>query len=121
MKKTDNEFLSKDLYENIHKYLDFGFNENTIFKLNNNFHVTINNIEPGNILKGNIVVYGVVEINGQDLCNTNKYNLGDNKIGNISLENNSNKLYHILTCPTTFNINSGTFKDYNSNIYEILI
>jgi hypothetical protein len=125
----------------IHKYLDGGFNGDTIIKLKNGLVKKIKNVNIGDVLENGEKVYGYTEIDGTNLNEQSLYNLAKNKFiqggGNINIcdktinytstldldEKNKknindfdNKLYHLLTNTKTFNINGIKFYDYNSCI-----
>jgi hypothetical protein len=129
----------------IHKYLDGGFNENTKIDLKNGIVKKIKHISIGDVLCNGEKVYGIVEIDGQNIIEQAIYNLGKNKYieggANINLcdknikltstldlySNNKlkkiknidemdNKLYHLLTDKKLFSINGIQFYDYNSCI-----
>jgi hypothetical protein len=93
--------------ENIHEFLDDGFEENTLIKLVKN-EKEIKNIMMGDILENGSIVYGLVEIEASKL---RKYK---NKIA-------PNKLYHLLTIDGNLNINSKNIKDYNNIIDKFII
>jgi len=93
--------------ENIHEYLDDGFEENTEIKL----HKTkkqIKEIKIGDVLENGTIVYGLVEI---DTIKLRKYLT--NKV--------SSKLYHLLTTDGSLKINSVDVKDYNNLIDKFII
>jgi hypothetical protein len=92
--------------ENIHEYLDDGFEENTVIKLSKFVKSKISKIEIGDILENGSVVYGLVEIDARKL---RKYK---NK------KNSPKKLYHLLTTDGTINKNS---LDYNNIIDKFII
>jgi hypothetical protein len=129
----------------IHKYLDGGFNKNTQVKLKNGDCKKIKHVSIGDILENGEKVYGIVELDGQNLIEQSIYNLGKNKYidGGVNLNicdknisftstldldiNNKskkikklnemdNKLYHLLTDKKVFSINGTQFYDYNSCI-----
>ena len=129
----------------IHKFLDGGFTENTIIQLKDGSSKLIKDIKIGDILINTEYVYGLVEINGLDLDEQNTYTLGNTKISGgpnliicdkkISvtttfdlakeryflnykeeLEVKEEKLYHLLTDKNTFNIGNIKFYDYNASI-----
>ena len=142
MLRDDVEIFNSD----IHKYLDGGFNQNTEIKLKNGFVKKIKHISIGDVLIGGEKVYGIVEIDGQNIAEQAIYCLGKNKYidggGNINICDNSthfnstldldlsnnkskkiknihemdNKLYHLLTDKKIFSINGIRFYDYNSCI-----
>ena len=103
----------------------------------------IKDINIGDVLLNGEIVYGVVEIKGDDLIQVNKYNLGHtsfkggpnlnmvqrNKICSISFDtpnipmkqiSNPAKLYHLLTDQRTFYIGEIKMCDYNSLIDVII-
>jgi hypothetical protein len=136
--------------KNIHKYLDGGFDENTKIIMADYTSKKIKDILVGDVLLNNEVVYGLVEVKGDDLFDVSKYNLGYNdsfKGGsnlNITDANNytysildsreilqnpnnsiqhimkPSKLYHLLTDTKTFHVGNIKFCDYNSLIDTIL-
>ena len=94
-------------FENIHEYLDDGFEENTEIKLHKSKKL-IKDIKIGDVLENGTVVYGLVEVEPRKL---RKYT---NKII-------PNKLYHLLTMDGSLNINSVDVKDYNNIIDKFII
>lgn len=95
----------------IHYYLDNGFPLNTVFTLSNKKQKKIQEIEIGDVLNNNNIVYGFVEIDATDLFNKPNNYLGPNK-----LSGSRNKIYHLLTDSGKFSIDSELFYDYNSLI-----
>lgn len=93
--------------ENIHEFLDNGFEENTEINLRKN-KKQMSQIKIGDILENGSVVYGLVEIEARKL---RKYK---NKI-------RPNKLYHLLTTDGRLIINSEDVKDYNNIIDKFII
>jgi hypothetical protein len=130
-----NEFPIHKL-QDIHIYLDSGFKKNTNIKLHNQTYKQIKDIKVGDLLENEIIVYGIVIINGNTLNKQFKYNLGnniiieggptlllsdnENKYNRLSLVSNiinkHNKLYHLLTNKKYFYIENHKFYDYNANI-----
>lgn len=105
----DNKFNNikiKNL-ENIHEYLDDGFEDNILIKLLQN-EKPINEIQIGDILENGAVVYGVVEIEAR-------------KLRKFKNKNYPNKLYHLLTTDGTLKIKSLDVKDYNNIIDKFII
>ena len=100
-----NDFI-KNL-ENIHEYLDDGFEENTPIKLHK-YKKSINKVEIGDILENGSIVYGLVEIDARKLRKYKK-------------KNPPNKLYHLLTTDGSLIINSTDVKDYNNLIDKFII
>jgi len=127
----------------IHKYLDGGFYEKTPISLLDYSIKRIKDIKIGDVLLNGEIVYGIVEIKGDDLIQVNKYNLGHtsfkggpnlnmvqhNKICSIAFDtpnihitqiSNPTKLYHLLTDQRTFYVGAVKMCDYNSLIDNIL-
>jgi len=132
------EYVTNDI-EKIHKELDGGFSGDTLIELFNGKKKPIKEIQINDILKYGEKVYGTIEINGKDLEVFEYPYLGNNKNIVVGGPNNIiyledygfisslsklyktkttsvNKLYHILTSPSTFSINGVIIKDYNSCI-----
>jgi len=100
--------------ENIHEFLDDGFEENTIINLHKNkSQKKIKEIIIGDILENGSIVYGIVELEANNIT---KY---------IKQANNNNKLYHLLTTNGMFtvydNMNSTIINDYNHLIDKFII
>jgi hypothetical protein len=93
--------------ENIHEFLDDGFEEETEIILNKSNKV-IKEIKIGDILENGSLVYGLVEVYTRKL---RKY---QNKIP-------PNKLFHLLTTDGSLKINSVNVKDYNNLIDKFII
>jgi hypothetical protein len=93
--------------ENIHEYLDDGFEENTAIKLHKTKKL-IKEIKIGDILENGTIVYGLVEV---DTIKLRKYLT--NKV--------PSKLYHLLTTDGSLKINSVDVKDYNNLIDKFII
>jgi hypothetical protein len=121
--------------EDIHRYLDGGFSEDTVFRLENGEEKKIKDICVGDVLEKNNKIYGIVELDGTGLEGQYLYDLGKNKkfIGGpiirflkmelndckrekIPIEKRVNKLYHLLTEENTIQIFGKTIYDYNSCI-----
>lgn len=105
----DNKFNNikiKNL-ENIHEYLDDGFEDNILIKLQQNER-PIKEIQIGDILENGAAVYGLVEIEAR-------------KLRKFKNKNYPNKLYHLLTTDGTLKINSLDVKDYNNIIDKFII
>jgi len=130
--------------EDIHKYLDGGFHGETIVHLENDSTKKMKDIQIGDILKNNIIVYGIVKIDGKELNEQCSYHIENNIIrggpnliyqsksdnfmstiyldkNNKELEKKEDILYHLLTDTETFYINNIQFNDYNSLINTFLI
>lgn len=97
--------------ENIHEFLDDGFDETTHIKLYNTTK-SINEINIGDILENGSSVYGLVEIEA-------------GKLRKYTNNNSPKKLYHLLTTNGRFTslqkINSVDEKDYNNIIDKFII
>jgi hypothetical protein len=98
------------LKENIHKFLDTGFEKDTLI-LKDNVLIPIQQIKVGDVIgNDNDIVYGVVHILNNQL--TKKIN----KNNKFSKNNKKTKLFHILTYTNKFTIDGKVFDDYNSLI-----
>jgi hypothetical protein len=140
-----NKYVKIDKLSDIHFELDGGFSEFTQIKLKNGITKYIKDVLIDDVLENGAKVYGLVEINGQNVKEQCKYNLGKNlvvvggpniticdiKIGQITtldnkfnskrkLEKNNSLLYHLLTDKKTFKIGDIKFYDYNASI-DILL
>ena len=139
-KVINNNIIKINDLKDIHTYLDCGFNSLTKIKLQNGVYKEIKNIEIGDILENGEIVYGVVEINGENVSEQYAINLGNNLIieggpnlqicyiemdyAILSLDANyinllnikHNKLYHLLTDTKTFYIDKIKFHDYNAGV-----
>ena len=125
--------------KDIHKNLDGGFEESTIIELYNGKYKKIKDILIGDKLINGEQVYGVVVIDGKNVSEQFKFNLGEKVVveggpnlvfidskNNFAstlnyskkyiLEKKHDKLYHLLTDKKTFNIGDIKFCDYNANI-----
>ena len=109
-KKLDNLNIIEKT-ENIHYYLDNGFKPETCITLTNGKNKYIKDIEIGDMLINNDIVYGIVEIDATNI-------IIDKYLGIQNIENNKkcNKLYHLLTYSNKFMIDSIIYHDYNSII-----
>jgi hypothetical protein len=127
-----NNKLEERLNKNIiHKYLDCGFSYNTQICLKNGSVSNIDKIKIDDILENGEKVYGIVELDGLNIVEQFKYNLGENNfiegyapnlqyINKEKLFNKNEKLYHLLTDKKTFKINNIIIKDYNDAIDRFL-
>jgi len=131
---NNNNYIKINNIKDIHSYLDSGLSETTKIKLYNGKYKYINDVEIGDILENEEIVYGTVIIDGKSLNNQYSYNLGKdiiieggpniifkdnnfNLISTLSLDlknkskinKNYDVLYHLLTNKNTFNINGKTF------------
>jgi hypothetical protein len=138
MNNIDNKIQS---IQDIHTYLDGGFNGSTKIKLKNGDYKEIKDIEIDDILQNGEKVYGLVKINGNNVNKQFKFNLGKNIfveggpnlsicdrnipftstlslecIDKIELNNKQSDLYHLLTDKKTFYIDKIKFYDYNAAI-----
>lgn len=93
--------------ENIHEFLDDGFEENTQITLHKH-KKQISEIKIGDILENGSLVYGLVEIDSR-------------KLRKYTIKKHPNKLYHLLTTDGTLKINSVDVKDYNNLIDKFII
>jgi hypothetical protein len=140
----NNTSNTNEKYDFIHKYYDGGLSGNTQIKLFDNTIKKLSDIEVGDILYNAEKVYGIVEIDGRDLVNQYRYDLGDNNYiegsPNINFcdskikftstlnyrhksklrENNESLLYHLLTDKKTFYIGKFKLFDYNASVDLLL-
>jgi len=130
-----------DNLDDIHKYLDGGFEGSTIIRLLSGESREIKNICVNDILENGEKVYGVVKINGSNVKQQFKFNLGENcsieggpnliicdkniihtttltldDDFKLVLNNNHNELYHLLTDTENFYVENVRFHDYNACI-----
>lgn len=105
----DNKFNNVKIknLENIHEFLDDGFEENTIIKLDKSYK-RISEINIGDILENGSMVYGLVEIEA-------------GKLRKFKNKTHPNKLFHLLTTDGILKINSLDVKDYNNIIDKFII
>jgi len=94
--------------QNIHKYLDEGFEEDTIIYLYNGSKKQIKDVRVGDITSTRGIVYGIVEV------------LNDNILGNMD-NNNETKLYHLLVSNKFFETKGKIIRDYNDKIDYIYL
>lgn len=132
IKIKNNHIIKINELKDIHTYLDCGFNSLTKITLKNGTYKEIKNIVIGDILENGEIVYGVVEINGENVNKQYMINLGDNIIieggpnlqiydktnvyNTIDLDTNNIKLYHLLTDKKSFYIDKIKFHDYNAGV-----
>lgn len=119
------------------KYIHSGFSRDTPIVLCNGKTKDIQNVKVGDILSNGVVVYGIVEIDGNKLANQYDYNLGNNMFiqgYDINLKTKKTKiykeekLYHILTNTGLFDIKPSLqynrvfqLRDYNYTIDQFLL
>jgi hypothetical protein len=140
-----NKYIKIENLSDIHYELDGGFSEFTQIKLKNGTTKEIKDILINDILESGEKVYGLVKINGNNIKEQYKYNLGknltliggpniticdtkireittlDNKFNSkIKLDKKNCVLYHLLTNKKTFKIGDINFYDYNASI-DILL
>lgn len=94
--------------ENIHEYLDDGFEGNNIVSLLGS-KIPIKDVKIGDILENGSTIYGLVEVETRKL---RKYHRKIIK---------PTKLYNLLTTKGNFVINSKNTKDYNTLIDKFII
>ena len=107
-----NIFISDPLVqkENIHNYLDVGFNSDMTIYLANNTKKQIKDISIGDVLSTKGIVYGIVEIE-----NFYDKNIVDSILGNTT-NKSRNKLYHLLVSNKYFETDGKIIMDYNDKI-----
>ena len=138
--KNNNIISIKDL-KDIHTYFDSGMGGLTKIMLRNKQYKNLKDIEIGDILENGERVYGVVEINGENINKQYLYDLGKTqsmKGGTNLIIKNMNKhkentitylnkrvlkkeyeekkLFHLLTDKKYFYINNMKIYDYNASI-----
>jgi hypothetical protein len=90
--------------ENIHKYLDKGFEPNTCIYLFDGTKKHIKDVSISDKLSTKGIVYGIVEIEKETI------------LGNINENENENVLYHLLISNKLFETDRKIIRDYNDNI-----
>jgi hypothetical protein len=134
MEINNNKIQIKELND-IHKYLDGGFKGTTKIKLLNGEYKEIKNIDVNDTLENGEKVYGIVKINGNNVNQQFKFNLGEKcvieggpnlvlcdqniiKFNTVTLDIKSfnSELYHLLTNTSFFYIEGIRFHDYNACI-----
>lgn len=125
-----NKHIPKKKTEFIHGYLDCGFADSTQIATKNNGLIQINKVKINDILENGDKVYGIVEIDGSNIIQQFKYNLGENHFvegflptfhnKSVIIKNKHRKLYHLLTNKGTFKIGNIIFQDYNAAIDRFL-
>jgi hypothetical protein len=122
------DILEDSTYSIIHRYFDGGFFGHVPIKLLDGTFKNIQDIEIGDKLSGGESVYGVVEINGQDIIPRpdliNMAEVGRNLhcYTHPTLEKMddctdcSRQLYHLLTDTGSFYVNGIKFYHYNASI-----
>jgi hypothetical protein len=91
----------------IHEYFDYGFPSHTKIKMLNGKKKEIKDIEVGDVLNGEEIVYGIVKL--KDIEKKNFSNLVKNDV-----------LYHILTDAGWFYVENTKYNDYNYCIESFL-
>lgn len=125
---------------NIHRYLDVGFDEDTMIDLTDNTSKKIKDIQINDVLLSGGKVYGIVEIETTELStslcgektNTYQYQSSSDTLKMDILDKNmkegckttkislGNKLYHLLTTNKIFSSNNTIIPDYNDHIDKLL-
>ena len=136
-----NKYLKIYNFKDIHYELDSGFSEFTEIKLKNGITKKIKNILIDDVLENGGKVYGLVKINGNNINEQYKYNLGKNSVveggpniticdskfsfkttldsefkSKCKLETKHSLLYHLLTDTKKIKIGDICFYDYNASI-----
>ena len=96
--------------DNIHKYLDVGFEPNINVYLANNTKKQIKDINVGDKLSTKGIVYGIVEIESYSDKTLVGSILGNNT------NKSQNKLYHLLVSNKCFETDGKIIMDYNDKI-----
>ena len=129
----------KTTINDIHKYLDGGFHENTMVELEDGRSKKIKNIEVNEQLKFGQRVLGVVKIDARKLLHVKRYSYNKQEfVGGVNLQlfNSLGKtntfdmigepvkkpryLYHLITDTGIFCVNGIEFYDYSGGIEQIL-
>jgi len=139
--KSNCQFLPKNFNcKDIHKYLDNGFDENTMIDLEIGTRVPIKDIDVNDILRFGERILGIVKIDTTDINCVNEYTINGNNIvctqnitfwhetlGSIStshLEGNpvniENNLYQLITDKGHYYIGEIAVRDYNHAIEKYL-
>jgi hypothetical protein len=100
---------------NIHRYLDVGFESNTIIYLVDGSKKHIKDICIGDKMSTRGIVYGIVEIEKETILG----NLNAEETKNTE-EKDENVLYHLLVSNKLFEIKGKIIRDYNDKIDSIL-
>jgi len=110
--------------------LDCGFAPNTKVRLDNGEYKNMNEIDVGDVLENNIVVYGVVKMDGTNLqeftiiLEGSEIQMGSNTAFHFNGKREMTKVhkefYHLLTNSTFFYLRNHKFDDYNSCIDSTL-
>lgn len=101
--------------ENIHKYLDVGFNSDINIYLANNTKKQIKDVSIGDVLSTKGIVYGIVEIDHFYNKSLVDKSLDDSILGN-NIAKSQNKLYHLLVSNKCFETDRKIIRDYNDKI-----
>ena len=129
----------KATINDIHKYLDGGFHENTTIELEDGRSKKIKNIEVNEQLKFGQRVLGIVKIDARKLHHVRKYSYNKQEfVGGVNLQlfnalgktstfdmigepvKKPRYLYHLITDSGTFCVNGIEFFDYSGGIEQIL-
>jgi hypothetical protein len=118
--------------EEIHKFIDGGFSYHTKIQMKDGSYKEMGDIYIGDVLENGENVYGIVKINGTNVNEQYKYNLGKNLVieggpnlvicepldstHKVVLDSKHCHLYHLLTDTKTFNVGHIKFYDYNAAI-----
>ena len=135
-------FISKYIEnDDIHKYFDNGFEENTLIEMEIGTFTKIKDIEVNDILRFGERVLGIIKIDSNDLSIINEYKLNNNAIikctnnielfnynlGNICTNkldgtpiNIKNNLYQLITDKGYYHIGELRVYDYNFAIEKYL-
>lgn len=142
----NNGVVNIEQLADIHRYFDGGFVGTTKIKLENGQVKDIRDVQVDDILERGENVYGIVKINGANVNEQAKYNLGKNAfveggpnlaicdrnilvkstiyLGRNNKQNLAEKhdeLYHLLTDTKTFYVDKVKVYDYNAAIDLFLV
>ena len=124
----------------IHKYLNNGFHEDTKIDLDDGRSIKIKDIEVNDVLRFGEKVLGIVEIDATEINGVYEYYLDNNiilkcsrnieiynNLGNINTSflegnqiNNTSKIYNLITNKQSFHTNGIKIMDYNNGIEKFL-
>jgi len=96
----------KEKKENIHKYLEKGFKEDAIVKMQNNKTKLIKDLCIGDKLSTGGIVYGIVNINTLDKCSNTNTDIN-------KCSDNLGIFYHILSTNGKIELDNKVIDDYN--------
>ena len=103
---------------NIHRYLDVGFEEDTIIYLIDGSKKHIKDVQIGDNMSTRGIVYGIVEIEKETILGN--LNAEERKDTEENEEKEEKVLYHLLVSNKLFESKGKIIRDYNDKIDSIL-